>query len=166
MNSATEVCKNFTNYETPTFAKKSNKNSVSPVLYHTAAKTAIFITAGFVALVFVPFLAAPLFTIGITVGVTRLAVKIAEVYHVKAIEKIQYFLADIRDKHKYIQIAFVIGILVVAYFSPIIACIAAIPFGIYSAIVVGLDYFLAVQNANRKQCNNGDQQTLDTVYIR
>lgn len=135
--------------------KKRVAPQILPFLYSTAAKTMLFVVGGGLAHAFYPVFAPPLFMIAGSIVVTRLVIKLAERYHFQPLEKAQVSLAHFRDKHKYIQIAAAIGILAVAIFSWQVACILAIPFGIYAAVVVGLDYYGAAQEVRRRQENRG-----------
>ena len=136
-------------YTFPTI-HKARLPQLTPALYNAAAKTVIFLIGGAVAFVLYRPLAPPLFVIAGTVVATRLVIKIGEVYDFKPMEKMQIHLAHFRDKHKYIQVAAVIGILIVAVFSWQVACVLAVPFGFYAAVVVGLDFYLAAQEVRRR----------------
>lgn len=120
-------------------------------VYEAAVKSVAFVIAGLAAIIFFPALAPPLFIIAGVIVATRLVIKIGNVYNVEIIDKVQTFLAYFRDKHKYIQLAALIGILAVALFSWPAACVLAVPFGIYAGVVIGLDYYVSVQEGHRRR---------------
>lgn len=126
---------------------------ISPAVYHAAAKASTFAIAGAIAFAFWPTFAAPLLTIAGAIVATRLVVKIAERYHFKAVEKVLIQLSVFRTKHKYIQVAAVIGIIAITFFCWQLACALAVPVGIYAAVVIGLDDYIGLQSYGRKQAN-------------
>lgn len=152
-------------YQFPTFQKPANLPVVAPILYNAAAKAMTFLIAGGAAYVLWPVLAPPFFTISATIVATRLVIKVAELYNLKLIEKTQLYLAQFRDKHKYLQIAAVVGILAVSIFCWQAACVLALPFGIYAAVVVGLDYYIGAQTVRRRQELSGSPPSGRAVYL-
>jgi hypothetical protein len=137
--------------------KKKRAPILTPTLYNAAAKSMAFVIAGGIAFIFWPVLAPPLLTVACTIAATRLVIKISNIYAFKAVEKLQLKLACFRDKHKLIQVASVIAIVVVGAFCWQAACVIAVPFGIYAAVIIGLDYYKATQAVNQRQLNNGQQ---------
>lgn len=133
-------------YENPTFESSYDWSAIPRAVLNAAFKTAFFVVGGMCVLVFSPTIAAPIFTIAITVFVSSLAIKILDHYHIKVIERVQLQIARFRGLHRYLQIAALAGVLATAIFCWQLACVLAIPLGIYIAVVMNIDHKRCAQN--------------------
>lgn len=138
------------NFHFPEFKKEAGSSAISLKIYRAALKVAAFVAAGIICLFFSPPLAIPFFTIACVMLITELVVNIMQRYHENTVEKVLIKVDEFRRAHPYLQIAALVGIVITAIFLWPVACMLAIPFGIYINLVIELDFYQSLQAIQRR----------------
>lgn len=123
---------------------------VATFIYETPLWVVVSLIIGVVLLIFHPLFSAPFFVAAGTFILTRLIVKIIEIYAPQKLKNFRASLYNFQDKYPYIQYLAMAVCLATTPFLPIAAAFLSIPLGIYKGLVAEIDVFKHKQHVEKE----------------
>lgn len=146
---------NTSQHTQPTDGFQQKAARAAAFLYEASVEPVAFAVAGAVVHLFLPSLTAPLLGISLGLFAAKLVIKLLDSYNPLLLIKASKKVCDLKKQIPQFQMISLIFVLIMGMFSRSLGFILGTGHGIYSAVVLNIENYKLIQEANRRKMMRG-----------